>query len=244
MKKSKIKTILVILIILVTIVLCINIGAYAAYVFSATDVSYTKSNGSTVSVKEALDELNTKVPTKSIGDEVTVGGDKFFVLEWDNNSSVARLITKYNLTNNPSGNMYQTDGPTGAFAVAFSSTRYWPSYNYQIELNNYSGFSSTDAIGRAKEYGKKIGALNSGLLSLDEAKELKNKMKSDEKIKKMLTGTYAYEGELKYWFSSSYRNNSVWVWNENFGYLYYENNNNGSKYGVRPVITVLKSNIS
>lgn len=243
MKKSKIKTILVILIILVTIVLCINIGAYAAYVFSATDVSYTKSNGLTVSVKEALDELNAKVPTKSIGDEVTVGGDKFFVLEWDNNSSVARLITKYNLSNNP-GDYQQVDGPNGAFAVVFSRTMYWPSSNDQIELNNYSGFSSTDAIGRAKGYGKKIGALNSGLLSIDEARDLKDKMKSDEKIKKMLTGTYAYDGELKYWLSSLYKGNSVWVWDKNFGYLFNRAYSDSGINGVRPVITVLKSNIS
>ena len=58
MKKSKLKAILIALI----IVICLNIGAYAAYVLSATDITYTKSDGTTVSVKEALDELHTTQP--------------------------------------------------------------------------------------------------------------------------------------------------------------------------------------
>ena len=78
--KNKIKSILIILI---TIVICLSVGVYAGYTLSATDVTYTKSDGTTVSVKAALDELNTKGPTKSIGDEVTVGGEQFYVLRCD-----------------------------------------------------------------------------------------------------------------------------------------------------------------
>ena len=73
MKKSKMKTGLILLIIMA---LCLSVGVYAGYTLSATDVSYKKPDGTIVSVKAALDELNTKVPTKSIGDEVTVGGEQ------------------------------------------------------------------------------------------------------------------------------------------------------------------------
>lgn len=60
MKKNKVKIILIVLIILIV---CLNIGVYAAYILSATDVNYTKSDGTTVSVKEALDELREGITT-------------------------------------------------------------------------------------------------------------------------------------------------------------------------------------
>ena len=71
--KEKIKITLIIITILLIILLCFNVGAYAAYVLSATDVSYTKSNGTTVNVKQALDELYTTYPLAkavSVGDYV------------------------------------------------------------------------------------------------------------------------------------------------------------------------------
>ena len=71
--KEKIKIMLIIITILLIILLCFNVGAYAAYVLSATDVSYTKSNGTTVNVKQALDELYTIYPLAkavSVGDYV------------------------------------------------------------------------------------------------------------------------------------------------------------------------------
>jgi len=55
--KIKIKIALMIFIILLIIVLCFSAGVYAAYLLGATDVSYTKPDGTTVSVKEALDEV-------------------------------------------------------------------------------------------------------------------------------------------------------------------------------------------
>ena len=75
---KKLKTALIVFIVILALVLCFNVGVYAAYALAATEVSYTKPGTSTtISVKDALDELNKKVPTKSIGDEVTVGGEQF-----------------------------------------------------------------------------------------------------------------------------------------------------------------------
>ena len=68
--KNKIKSILIILI---TIAICLSVGVYAGYTLSATEVTYTKSDGTTVSVKEALDELHTIQPLAkavSVGDYV------------------------------------------------------------------------------------------------------------------------------------------------------------------------------
>ena len=63
MKKSKIKTVLILLIIMG---LCLSVGVYAGYTLSATEVTYTKSDGTTVSVKVALDELREKMTTMGV----------------------------------------------------------------------------------------------------------------------------------------------------------------------------------
>ena len=77
---KKIKTTLIVLIIILILVLCFNVGVYAAYALAATDVSYTKPNGTQTSVKVALDEVYAKVPKYSIGDEVTYKGEPFIVI--------------------------------------------------------------------------------------------------------------------------------------------------------------------
>ena len=73
MKNKKLKTSLIVFIIILILVLCFNVVVYAAYALAATDVSYTKSNGSTISVKAALDELYATQPLAkavSVGDYV------------------------------------------------------------------------------------------------------------------------------------------------------------------------------
>lgn len=173
MRKDKVKTILIVLIVLI---LCLNVWVYAAYVLSATDVNYTKSNGTTVSVKTALDELYTKVPTHEIGDEVTVGGEQFYVLEWDNNSDVALLMTKNYLHNNERGNTFS------------SYPTYWSSSfsGSPFNLNDFIGFDEKDVMGKTKSYGRSKGAVASRLLSYEEAYALNSKRNSNNKIATML----------------------------------------------------------
>lgn len=245
MNKKKLKTALIVLIILISLILCVNVVVYAAYALAATEVSYTKSDGTTtVSVKEALDELYTKVPTHEIGDEVTVGGEQFYVLGWDNNRDTVDLIAKYNL--NTAGTA-QEDAAYGTTACAFSSTNYWLSETrYPLNLNDYIGFISTDALGKAKSYGRSKGAVSSRLLSYEEANALKTKASSDTKIYNMLWGDSA-NGYLRYWLGTTNDLNYVWVVCGSIYGGYMHNNDsfkNVSNYGVRPVITVLKSSIS
>ena len=238
MSKNRVKTILIVLIVLL---LCLNVGVYAA--LSATEVNYTKSSGTTVTVKAALDELYTKVPTKAIGDEVTVGGEQFYVLNWDNNCDTVDLIAKYNL--NTAGKAQQ-NAAYGATACKFSSTNYWSSSfkSSPFNLNDFIGFTSTDALGKAKSYGRSKGAVSSRLLSYEEANALKTKASSDTKIETMLLGKENTNGYLRYWLGSAFDTSVVWIVGGNNRLLSNNFYSNSSNYGVRPVITVLKSKIS
>ena len=238
MSKNRVKTILIVLIVLL---LCLNVGVYAA--LSATEVNYTKSSGTTVTVKAALDELYTKVPTKAIGDEVTVGGEQFYVLNWDNNCDTVDLIAKYNL--NTAGKAQQ-NAAYGATACKFSSTNYWSSSfkSTPFNLNDFIGFTSTDALGKAKSYGRSKGAVSSRLLSYEEANALKTKASSDTKIETMLLGKENTNGYLRYWLGSAFDTSVVWIVGGNNRLLSNNFCSNSSNYGVRPVITVLKSKIS
>lgn len=251
MIKNKVKMILIVLIILS---LGLSVGVYAGYTLSSTDVSYTKSNGTSTSVKSALDELYTKVPTHEIGDEVTVGGEQFYVLEWDNNSDTVNLISKYNL--NTAGTAQQNDS-NDTTGCLFSSTKYWSSSftSSPFNLNDVIGFTSTDALGKAKSYGRSKGALSSRLLSYEEANVFKSKKDSNTKIDIMYRGTASSGGALNYWLGAVISTDNAYYVSGGFAYdspshsgyglitaypateTIYGNPNKG----VRPVITVLKS---
>ena len=251
MKKSKLKTTLIVLIILISLILCVNVVVYAAYALAATEVSYTKSDGTTVSVKAALDELYAKEKIneteKAVGEEVTVGGEQFYVLEWMSGSNVATLISKYNL--NTAGTA-QENAAYDTTKCAFSTTNYWSSSftdnTFKLfNLNDFSGYQSTDAIGKAKSYGRSIGAVSSRLLSYEEANALNTKASSDTKIYNMLWGNAnSANGYLYYWLGSAYNTEYVYIVNGRYGFLGNDLFSNVEKYGVRPVITVLKSSIS
>lgn len=241
---KKLKTALIVFIVILALVLCFNVGVYAAYALAATEVSYTKPGTSTtISVKAALDELNTKVPKKSIGDEVTVGGEKFYVLEWDNNCDTVNLISKYNL--NKAGTAQQNAAYRTTSCV-FSSTNYWSSSftSSPFNLNDFIGYTATDAIGKAKSYGRSKGAVSSRLLSYEEANALKAKESSNEKIKTMYRGTANTGGYLDYWLGSARSANGVWYVDGVRGILDYDTFGYSIDSGVRPVITILKSKIS
>ena len=209
MKNKKLKTSLIVFIIILILVLCFNVVVYAAYALAATDVSYTKSDGSTISVKAALDEVYAKVPKHQIGDEVTVGGEQFYVLEWDNNCDTVNLISKYNL--NKAGTA-QENAAYGTTACSFSSTNYWKNSFTSSNLNDFIGYTATDAIGKAKSYGRSKGAVSSRLLSYEEANALKAKKDSNTKIDAMYRGTAnTANGYLNYWLGSAIDASHVWL---------------------------------
>ena len=244
MKNKKLKTSLIVFIIILILVLCFNVVVYAAYALAATDVSYTKPNGTQTSVKAALDEVYAKVPKHEIGDEVTVGGEQFYVLEWDNNCDTVNLISKYNL--NKAGTAQQ-DEACGTTACAFSSTNYWvwSFTSSPFNLNDFIGYTATDAIGKAKSYGRSKGAVSSRLLSYEEANALTAKKDLNTKINAMYRGTAnTADGCLNYWLGSADYTYDVWYVTGDYGDLYVDDFSFSSDIGVRPVITILKSKIS
>ena len=183
---------------------------------------------------------------KDIGDEVTVGGEQFYVLNWDNNLNTVDLISKYNLNRQGTA---QQNAKYGTTACAFSSTNYWSSSftSTPFNLNDFIGYTATDAIGKAKSYGRSKGAVSSRLLSLEEASALSIKASSNTKINTMLLGkANSANGFLYYWLGSAYSTDLVWRVNGNGGYgaLYSDTFRSPGLYGVRPVITILKSKIS
>ena len=242
---KKLKTALIVFIVILALVLCFNVGVYAAYALAATEVSYTKPGTSTtISVKDALDEVYAKVPSHEIGDEVTVGGEQFYVLEWNNDSDVVRLISKYNLNQAGTAQQNAAYGTTGC---AFSSTNYWSSSftSSPFNLNDFIGYKATDAIGKAKSYGRSKGAVSSRLLSYEEANALKSKARSNTKINTMLWGkANSANGYLNYWLGSALDTYVVRNADGDSGYFSTPPFNSSSFAGVRPVITVLKSKIS
>lgn len=194
-------------------------------------------------VSSTVISAKTNVASKDIGDEVTVGGEQFYVLNWDNNLNTVDLISKYNL--NTEGTAQQ-NAAYETTACEFSSTNYWSSSftSDPFNLNDFIGYKATDAIGKAKSYGRSKGAVSSRLLSYEEADALKSKASSNTKIDTMLWGTAnSANGFLAYWLGSASNTNYVWYVYGNFGSLY-NYNYNSSYGGVRPVITVLKSKIS
>ena len=212
------------------IVLCFNIGAYAAYVFSATDVSYTKSNGSTVSVKEALDELNNKVPTKKIGEEVTYKGEQFYVLGWNNENPTVEIITKYNLNSSYTA---QTSSYTGVDGESASD---WPD---NAKNNNGSINNMVKSVGYclkgARKYADTLGAISGRLLTKEE----------HDYYRTNNIGYRIVYCQYKFWLANAYSTNGP-------GDLYYANGTGATPYtgvdfasaSLRPVLLVKKSDIS
>ena len=216
-----------------------GLTAGTTYYFKAVvyDVAGNKVSSPIISAK-------TIVNSKEIGDEVTVGGEQFYVLNWDDNSDTVDLISKYNLKQ---AGTAQQNASYDYTSCVFSSTNYWSSSftSSPFDLNYFGGYMDTDAIGKAKSYGKSKGAASSRLLSYEEANALKAKKDSNTKIDAMYRGTAnTANGYLYYWLGSAYGPNYVWSVNGDIGILFSSSFSYSNYSGVRPVITILKSKIS
>ena len=231
---KKLKTALIVFIVILALVLCFNVGVYAAYALAATEVSYTKPGTSaSISVKTALDELYTKIPKHKVGDEVTYKGEPFYVIA--DKGTTYELLAKYDL------NSAATKQENADTDCAFSTSNYWkgetlPSSSPYLNLNTYLAVRNDtgSAVYKANNYAKSLGAIGGRLLTYEEANSLKDRYKD------IIYVTY---GKSKYyWLGSAYNPNSVWVVNS--GNLNNVGSFNNSNYvGVRPVIEISKSAI-
>ena len=115
---KKLKTALIVFIVILALVLCFNVGVYAAYALAATEVSYTKPGTSTsISVKTALDELYTKIPKHKVGDAVTYKGEPFYVIA--DKGTTYELLARYYL------NSAATKQENAKTTHVFSTSNYW-----------------------------------------------------------------------------------------------------------------------
>lgn len=174
---KKLKTALIVFIVILALVLCFNVGVYAAYALAATEVSYTKPGTSTtISVKDALDEVYAKVPKHQIGDEVTFGGEPFFVIA--DKGTTYELLAKYVL------NSAYTAQENADIECAFSKSNYWsgenlPTSSPYLNLNTYLKVQNDtgSAVYKANRYAKVKGAIGGRLLTYEEVMNLQGSYK-------------------------------------------------------------------
>ena len=232
---KKLKTALIVFVVILALVLCFNVGVYAAYALAATEVSYTKPGTSTtISVKDALDEVYAKVPKHQIGDKVTFGGEPFFVIA--DKGTTYELLAKYVL------NSAATKQENADTNCAFSTINYWsgetlPNSSPYLNLNTYLEVRNDtgSAVYKANNYAKSLGAIGGRLLTYEEAKSLQSSYKD------IINVTY---GMSKfYWLGSAYDTYRVWLVKGASGNLDNRSFSNGSFAGVRPVIEISKSAI-
>ena len=154
MKKSKFKILLILLIILIEVII-FSAGTYAGYLLSAKDVTYTKADGTTVSVKEALDELIKKIPE---GDSVTASTATThtgipITYSWDDLASIAQMISdNSSITNDTAEVNVVLNGKENTIGVGDTITL--DGYTVRILGFNHDELASSTAYGKKTATGK------------------------------------------------------------------------------------------
>ena len=228
-----------VLIITFMIIICAGVGVYAAYLIDATQASYTKSNGTQVTVKAALDELYQKAPKFTRGQLVTYAGEPFYVL-YESDTTVT-LFAKTNLNQDATA---QANAAVGTTSCAFSSSQYWTEAG--INLNNVNGYTTTDVMGRVNTYAKTKNAISGRLLTYEEANTLKNSYAD------MICGrgntaqtNSSGLGYECYWLGSLDPRVADCVWHVDGSNSFLGDDAFFiSGYGLRPVIEVYKSQVT
>ena len=188
------------------------------YTVSGSTVTYYGDK--TIDIESYLDK-ETTYTAYNVGDQVTVGGEKFYVIKASSESE--EKVTLLAEKNIDTTTLKQSDS---AEPVAFSSTNYWSSETvYPSNLNNYSSSSikETDAISIAKRYGTEKGGIGR-LITYDEINLLPENLK----------------GNKSFWCGTAYSNSTVW----NYAGTSLTQFSVPSSYmvaGVRPVIEISKS---
>ena len=205
-----------------------------------TEQGYTV-NGSTVTyygdktidIENYLDKEKTTTYTAyNVGDQVTVGGEKFYVIKASSESK--EKVTLLAEKNIDTTTMVQSDS---ANTIAFSSTNYWENIEgitYPYNLNGVETSVSTDVINIAKAYGTKKGG-EGRLMTVEEAYEITGLTSS---------GTINSPDWIKstnFWLGSAYNAKCVWFVNGGRSRLSYCNSSFADNCGVRPVIEISKS---
>ena len=203
-----------------------------------TEQGYTVS-GSTVTyygdkkidIENYLEKESKTYTAYNVGDQVTVGGENFYVIKAS--SASEEKVTLLAEKNIDTKTMVQSDS---ANTIAFSSTNYWKNIEgitYPYNLNGVETSVSTDVINIAKAYGTAKGG-EGRLMTYEEANELK------DTNSEMIYGTNTTAGYLNSWLGSAGSADGVWVVRGDGSYLNFFSFSITFRSGVRPVVEISK----
>ena len=202
------------------------------YTVSGSTVTYYGDK--TIDIENYLDKEKTTTYTAyNVGDQVTVGGEKFYVIKASSESE--EKVTLLAEKNIDTTTLKQSDS---AEPVAFSSTNYWSSIEgitYPYNLNGVETSVSTDVINIAKAYGTAKGG-EGRLMTVEEVVALGGSMDA-----KSTESCPSWINTANFWLGSAYSTYHVWyvdgeVCRLDGGDFYFD-----GYYGVRPVIEISKS---
>ena len=213
------------------------------------------------SIDEYMEELNTPqmstlpAGTYTAGQEVTFGGEQFFVVADDGNS--VRLLAKYCL--NQEGTA-QTDKDTTSaeYGRQFSNRMYWSSDPNGTECEDLLDLQTSEMIEKAQNNGTIIQSAVLTAIAYGEGKGVTGRLMTYDEAFAMITsssekmygtwtdGTQPTQGYLSWWLGNAKEMTSenegmpgVYTVRESWGGLTY----NGYQWneGVRPVLVVPES---
>ena len=228
-----------------------------------------KAKGQSVQIPAGKIEIVT-YDSYSIGDEVHVGDEEFYVLEAsDSRESTVTLFAKYNLsTTATSGHYMQAKNASySATACQFSNDYYWSSEysnhyqtgitytvsDIQLDLNELEIPStetlSANAILKAQDYAEALGGTDGRLLKWEEMRSLRSSYADMIWGNENQMGTSSSTYGLNYWLGSAamppYTNGYICVvWGQYDDVVMGAKYDDGRSHGVRPVIIISKSKVS
>ena len=180
-----------------------------------------------------------------VGTEVTVKGEPFYIFD-DSDSNNIVLFAKYNLTKD--GKKQAPDAMVEETKVEFSSEVYWEAAaknyndwdNKKFDLNTINGNKSGDAITKARDYAKALGAIEGRLITYEEVDSLR------EDYPVMIGGhdnNPPNETGDKYlnYYTASVRSFNIYKVYMVRGHSTPTIEVDSALYGVRPIITISKS---
>ena len=154
----------------------------------------------------------------SIGEEVTIGEEHFFVIEESGTSKEnVTLLAKYNLNEERTAQLTQSSSSWSAGITSFSSTNYWSDKTqYPLDLNEIEvpeGVTSIITI--AKTYGANLGG-EGRLIKKEETDILVTNYED------IMYGPYTSSGRILFWTSSAVDSENVWGLNyrNEFGFWF------------------------
>ena len=171
------------------------------YTVSGSTVTYYGDK--TIDIENYLEKESKTYTAYNVGDQVTVGGENFYVIKAS--SASEEKVTLLAEKNIDTTTMAQSDS---ANKIAFSSTNYWSSIEgitYPYNLNNTATSANTDAIAIAKAYGTAKGG-EGRLMTVDEVVAL-----GGDKENSTTENCPSCINSSNFWLGSANSATSVWV---------------------------------